>query len=392
MARDGPRPPHPVRGGRAAIVEPFSRALAREGFEAVAVAHGRGGARALRARGARPRAARPHPARRRRARRLPRPAAALGVPIIMLTARGTETDRVVGLELGRRRLRGQALQRRRGRGPHPGRPAPQRRRTAEEPPERSRSASSSRPVGAPRARSTARSSSSHARSSTCSPSWPPEPAGRHPRGPDGRGVGRELVRLDQDARRARRLAAPQARRRPAPRRAASTRCAASASASRGAEEWRREPARPPRAGARLRAAAGGRRAGGPARARPARPGRRRGAHAGARQADVVAAFAADLLAPAQRARWRCSRRRPRRCAGASSSSTRAGACWPTARGPAGGQRLRGRPEIAAALAGRRVQSGPPARRWARTCSPPRSRCSAAARPSGACASPRASPR
>ena len=33
------------------------------------------------------------------------------VPIIMLTARGEETDRVVGLELGRRRLHRQALQR-----------------------------------------------------------------------------------------------------------------------------------------------------------------------------------------------------------------------------------------------------------------------------------------
>ena len=33
------------------------------------------------------------------------------VPVLMLTARGDETDRVVGLEPGRRRLREQALQR-----------------------------------------------------------------------------------------------------------------------------------------------------------------------------------------------------------------------------------------------------------------------------------------
>ena len=45
--------------------------------------------------------ARPRAARRRRPRRLPRDLRrAADVPIIMLTARGTETDRIVGLELG----------------------------------------------------------------------------------------------------------------------------------------------------------------------------------------------------------------------------------------------------------------------------------------------------
>ena len=49
------------------------------------------------------------------------------VPIIMLTARGEETDRVVGLELGSRRLRRQAVQRARGGRAHPRGAAPRGR-------------------------------------------------------------------------------------------------------------------------------------------------------------------------------------------------------------------------------------------------------------------------
>jgi two-component system, OmpR family, response regulator RegX3 len=83
-----------------AIVEPFSRALAREGFEVVSV---RTAAEALE------RFASDEPDLvlldltlpdgdgREVCRDLRRRSA---VPIIMLTARGTETDRVVGLELG----------------------------------------------------------------------------------------------------------------------------------------------------------------------------------------------------------------------------------------------------------------------------------------------------
>ena len=84
------------------ISEPFSQRARPRGLRASSpCARPRDAARALRAARARPRAARPDAARRRRPRRLPRAAAPLAtVPIIMLTARGTETDRVVGLELG----------------------------------------------------------------------------------------------------------------------------------------------------------------------------------------------------------------------------------------------------------------------------------------------------
>ena len=84
------------------ILEPFSRALAREGFEPDRSRAPSREALELAARAtAGRRAARPDAARRRRARRAAASCAATSdVPIIMLTARGTETDRVVGLELG----------------------------------------------------------------------------------------------------------------------------------------------------------------------------------------------------------------------------------------------------------------------------------------------------
>ena len=53
------------------------------------------------------------------ARRWRKDALTREVPIIMLTARGEENDRVGGLEAGRRRLRGQALLGARTAGPHP---------------------------------------------------------------------------------------------------------------------------------------------------------------------------------------------------------------------------------------------------------------------------------
>ena len=47
------------------------------------------------------------------------------VPIIMLTAKGEEVDRVIGLGDGRRRLPAQAVRQPRADRPHPGRAAPQ---------------------------------------------------------------------------------------------------------------------------------------------------------------------------------------------------------------------------------------------------------------------------
>ena len=99
------------------------------------------------------------------------------VPIIVITARGDEIDRVLGLELGAddylvkpfgfRELvaRIRAVTRRSG-GPRRRRRGPGRRR-------RRRRASTPGPTGSP---STATRSPSPARSSTCSPSWPATPA------------------------------------------------------------------------------------------------------------------------------------------------------------------------------------------------------------------------
>ena len=203
------------------ISGPFSKALAREGFEPVVAAtaeralqlaeeidpdivlldltlpdgDGRDVCRAIRRRS--------------------------NVPILMLTARGTETDRIVGLEIGAddyvvkpfsgaeviARIR--AVLRRTGDSAGEEQPEPEpvtvgelhvdpgarRARLAGE--ELQLSPQGVRPaVGARH----------------------PRRARRHPRGPDGARVGRELVRLHEDARRPHPLAAPEARRRPrAPR-------------------------------------------------------------------------------------------------------------------------------------------------------------------------------
>ena len=197
------------------ISEPFSKALAREGFEphvagtaarALELAEsldpdlilldlhlpdgdGRDVCRTIRARS--------------------------GVPIIILTARGTETDRIVGLELGAddyvvkpfsgaeviariravlRRAKPAAAADGRARGADLDRRPPRRpRRPPRHPQGRGARALAQGVRPARRARAQRR-------------------PGRHPRGADGPRVGRELVRLHQDARRARALAARQARR------------------------------------------------------------------------------------------------------------------------------------------------------------------------------------
>ena len=206
--------------------------------------------------------------------------AASEVPIIMLTARGTELERVVGLELGAddyvvkpfsgaeviARMRA-VLRRVR---PVPaasdagGRAAAPGARLAAGVPRRRGAlavAQGVRPAG--RARRARR-------------------RGRHPRGPDLAGVGRELVRVDEDPGRPHRLAARQARRRRRLRRASCIRCAASGSASRGRRSGPVDASRPSAAGARLRARAGDRVDARAAGALGPRPHRRGGAPAGVR--------------------------------------------------------------------------------------------------------------
>ena len=166
-------------GGRILVVEdedsisqPFAEALRRAGFEAAghpdrrrrAGAGGRGRAG--------PGDARPHPSRRRRPRRLPRAAAAL-------RCADRDADRARHRDgqdrrprAGRRRLRGQAVQRPRGDLADPRRAAAQRparrdRRGREADPDRR---SRARPRGPRRPARGRASSTSRARSSTCSPS------------------------------------------------------------------------------------------------------------------------------------------------------------------------------------------------------------------------------
>ena len=155
------------------ISQPFAEALRRAGFEAAGDADR--GRRAGAGRGGRtgPGDARPRAPRRRRPRRLPRAA-----PPLRRADRDADRARHRDGQdrrprAGRRRLRGQAVQRPRGDLADPRRAAPQRpqrrrrRRGREADPGRRARA---RPGGADRPPRAARSSSSRARSSTCSPS------------------------------------------------------------------------------------------------------------------------------------------------------------------------------------------------------------------------------
>ena len=127
------------------------------------------------------------------------------VPIVMLTARGTETRSRRRARDGRRRLRRQAVQRRRGDLADPRRAAPDpgvgpsRSR-------RSRSATSQLDVRRGSRRHARRASSSLTRKEFDLLAELARNArhGGHARGPDVAGLGHELVRLDQDARRPRR--------------------------------------------------------------------------------------------------------------------------------------------------------------------------------------------
>ena len=76
------------------------RYLEREGFATLEAGDGDARARADRAGDAEPRRARCDAARDRRARALPVDPGRSALPVIMLTALGEESDRLVGLELG----------------------------------------------------------------------------------------------------------------------------------------------------------------------------------------------------------------------------------------------------------------------------------------------------
>ena len=191
------------------ITEPLSEALAREGFD-TEVAETAASALELARRRAFARAARRDAPRRLGLRRVPRAAGRLARADHHADRprRGDRSHR--GTRAGSRRLHRQAVQRARGGGPYPRRPAPRRRRA--------------RPGGrADRDRAVA-AGPRPPRRRPRRPGARPHPQGiraagaadvrgrlgDHARAPDRRGLGRQLVRLDQDARRARVRAAPQA--------------------------------------------------------------------------------------------------------------------------------------------------------------------------------------
>ena len=208
----------PVRRGR---VEHLRARSPRRSPARASSRRGRHGGARARARGpdrARHRPARPHAARRRRPRRLPRAAPPQRRPDPD-AHRARDGDRPHRRPRARRRrLRRQAVQRRRGDRAHPRRAAPHRAAAA-----RGRRAGRGRHASA-----SSRSTRARAASRLAGEELQLSPQGvrparradrprrprRHARGPDGAGVGRELVRLHQDARRPRPLAAPEARRRP----------------------------------------------------------------------------------------------------------------------------------------------------------------------------------
>src|SRR6476469_337644 len=200
-----------------AIAEPFGRARARR-LRDRRRGQRRRGPRALRRRAARPRAARPQPPRRRGPR-----------PLSRVEGRGRRADHHAHgaghrarpgrrPRARRRRLRGQALQRRGGRGPDPRRAPPDRRAGARPPRAAGRRASHDRRRGPARVGGRRRADPVAQGVRPARRARPSRRSGGHARGADAPAVGRELVRLDEDARRPRRLAAAQAgRRRSAPR-------------------------------------------------------------------------------------------------------------------------------------------------------------------------------
>ena len=310
------------------------------------------------------------------------------VPIVMLTARGTEMDRIVGLELGAddyvvkpfsareviSRIR--AVLRR---------SAPRDGAGADEKPIRigELELDPAARVATPRRRG-ARALAQGVRPARRADAQ--RRPGGQARGPDVEGLGRQLVRLDEDARRPHRLAAAQARRRPRPAPATSRRCGGSASASPRRRSRSRKPPGHPSAGAGLRPAAGADRPRRAAGGEPARPGRLRGARArpaarptssrrprrscSSPRSGRPSAASSDVSAASVRGRVIVVDRRGRLLADSAGAPSR-----PQLRRPA-----RGPGRAATATASR---SPATARRSAPTSSPPPRRCSATAAPHGA---------
>ena len=256
------------------------------------------------------------------------------VPIIMLTARGDEADRVIGLELGAddyvvkpfsaREVvaRVRAVLRRTQAAARAGpRTATSR--------SRSTTCASTRRRGTRDARRRARSDLTRKEFDLLALLMRSAGAVVTREQPHRRGLGRELVRLDEDARRPRQRPASQARRRrrraalPAhrARRRLPLRRARRGAAGGASPERPRLAAR----GVRLRARAHARRARGPARPEPVPARRRRGQGGGGQPGP---ARRRERRGPRSAAARRCGRScapRPPPSAAGSSWSTRAGA-------------------------------------------------------------------
>src|SRR5829696_5204435 len=207
----------PVRRGRVEHLRAVLQGARPGGLRALRGRHGGARARAGGADRAGHRAAGPDAARRGRPRRVPRPSPPQRRPDpdAHRARHGDRPHRRARAR--RRRLRRQAVQRRGGDRPHPRRPAALRRL----PPVRRPGARGRRDGRRPPGGSRRPPRPARGRGAPAQPQGVrlargadrPRRPGRHARGPDGARVGRELVRLHQDARRAHPLAAPEARRR-----------------------------------------------------------------------------------------------------------------------------------------------------------------------------------
>src|SRR5829696_1193998 len=208
----------PVRRGRVEHLRAVLQGARPGGLRALRGRHGGARARAGGADRAGHRAAGPDAARRGRPRRVPRPSPPQRRPDpdAHRARHGDRPHRRARAR--RRRLRRQAVQRRGGDRPHPRRPAALRRLPpVRRPGARGRRDGRRPPGGSRRPPRPARGRGAPAQPQGVRPADGadrPRRARGDARGPDGARVGRELVRLDQDARRAHPLAAPEARRRP----------------------------------------------------------------------------------------------------------------------------------------------------------------------------------